>query len=103
MDIHSASGSPQSSVFGKTLLVGKEREQEGQDKPDPDTLNDTKSEADRETEAAARMSLLTRALLSCEKSTFGSLILSLFHEGMTRLSYTKLRGELEYRRSHKSL
>ena len=62
-------GSPRSSVFGKTLLVGREREEEGQDKCDSDTLNDdTKTE--RETETAERMLLLTRAVLYCETSMF---------------------------------
>ncbi len=51
------------------MLVGREREEEGQDKRDSDTLNDdTKTE--RETETAERMLLLTRALLYCETSMF---------------------------------
>jgi hypothetical protein len=66
-------GSSRSSVSGKTLLVGRERDEEGHDKRDSDTLNhrinhDTKTE--RETETAERLSLLTRALLYCETSMF---------------------------------
>jgi len=67
-------GSPRSSVFGKTLLVGMEAGEEGQDKRDSDTLNDTKTEtADSDTlndTTWKTMSLLTRALQYCETSMY---------------------------------